>query len=86
MGKLFGFWSQIFERLAHYSIHVSIIVLAVAVIFSDIVWADQFNQNNIALARGGSIENVDPQKVDVLFNYLSQLAPPLIVGEDDHAT
>jgi len=76
MGKIGQYFTKILEGGVKYSIHVSIIILAVAVIFSDFIWNDELN-TNVARADGSKVEEMDAKKIDVLFSFLSQLVPPL---------
>lgn len=79
MGKTLRCFSNILEGGIKYSIHVSIIVLAFAVIFSDLVFSEKINKS-IAWADSSSVRNVDVKKVDIMISYLSQLVPPISIG------
>ena len=85
MGKKPRILGKIWEGGRRYSIHISILVLVVAVIFSDFVWSDKMNIN-VAKADTDITNNVDAKKVDALLAYVSQLVPPLNTGEGTQST
>src|SRR3989339_1447170 len=79
MGKKPRILGKIWEGGRRYSIHISILVLVVAVIFSDFVWSDKMNIN-VAKADTDITNNVDAKKVDAVLAYVSQLVPPISTG------
>ncbi len=81
MGKIVRCFAKIFEEGIKYSIHVSIIVLAIAVIFSDFVWSERI-QSSIVKADSSKVANIDAKKIDALMAHLSELVPPLSAGQE----
>ncbi|MBI2448087.1 peptidoglycan DD-metalloendopeptidase family protein [Candidatus Microgenomates bacterium] len=83
MGKTTGFVKKLVGKSFEYSIHISFIALAVAVIFGDLFFLGGATQNT-AWADSTPVTFVDAKKVDALYSHLSRIAPPLEIQGDSH--
>ncbi len=81
MGKRLNFVKKLVEKSFEYSIHISLLAVAVAVIFGDLFFFD-IKEFNTAWAELTPVEKVDAKKADFVLNYLTKIAPPLSDGEE----